>query len=141
MPLRKIAHNLFLFSAASVFSFLLFYLFLHPLDPTFFLGRKILAATGISNSASVPLNPVNKIAMQLDAKEKELAERERAISQREGEAARAGSPWHNPWLSGMIILLIILSVLMGMNFYFDTKRKNELELLEELEKKQRAFGP
>lgn len=128
--LKKIIRNLAVFFLAVVFSFCLFFLFLHPLRPIFFLGEGLNAASNISNSASVPPNPINKLALQLNEKERELTAKEQALDDRALAIERENSVWKNRLLLGILFSLIALFVLMLVNFYFDSRRAKELEKLE-----------
>ncbi len=128
--LKKIWRNTVVFFLAVVFSFCLFAMFLNPLRPVFFLGEKLQAATSITNSASVPVNPINKLAMQLDEKEKQLNEKEKFLDERALAMERENSVWRSRVTLGIIIGLVLMFCLVLANFYFDSKRSRELEKLE-----------
>jgi beta-lactamase regulating signal transducer with metallopeptidase domain len=132
--LKKIWRNSVVFFLATVFAFSLFTLFLNPLQPVFFLGEKLKAASSVSNSASVPSNPISKLALQLNEKEKELSVKEKSLDDRALAIERENSVWKNRLLLGILVALIALFVLMLVNFYFDSRRAKELEKLEKVQK-------
>lgn len=115
---------------ATMFSFCLFMMFLNPLRPVFFLGERMSAATSISNSASVPLNPINRLAMQLEEKEKQLSEKERFLDDRALAMERENSVWRNRVTLATLIGLILIFCLVLANFYFDSRRAKELQRLD-----------
>jgi hypothetical protein len=128
---KKIFQNITVFCIAVVFSFCLFMMFLNPLHPVFFLGERLSAATnGVSNYASVPVNPMNKLALQLDQKQKELEDKERFLDDRALAMERDNSVWRNRLLLGVLAALVALFILVSVNFYFDSRRSKELERLE-----------
>lgn len=137
--LKKIYHYIAVFILACVFSFGLFYLFLHPLDINSFVGARLGSANLISNSATVPINPFNKLAMQLEAKEKELKEIERNLGVMEEELNKRGSLQYNRLLFIVVAILISLLVLILLNFYFDHRRKKKLSQMEKKQKKDEVF--
>jgi hypothetical protein len=128
--LKKIWRSMVVLFLATVFSFCLFMMFLNPLRPVFFLGERLSAATSIGSSASVPLNPINKLAMQLEEKEKQLTEKERFLDERALAMERDNSVWRNRVMLGILLGLILIFCLVLANFYFDSKRAKELERLE-----------
>lgn len=128
--LKKTWRNLLVFLIAIGTSFCLFFLFVHPLSLVFLVGRELSAASEIVNSATVPINPVNKLALQLDVKEKELAEKEKALNERSAVLEKKSGFWRNGLLLTILVLLIVLFILILVNFYFDNRRKKELERLE-----------
>lgn len=128
--LKKIGRNLVVFFLATAFSFCLFFLFLHPLRPVFFLGEGLNAASSIANYASVSPNPMNKLVLQLDEKEQALTAKEQNLNDRALAIERENSVWKNRLLLGILLGLIALFVLMLVNFYFDGRRAKELEKLE-----------
>jgi hypothetical protein len=130
---KKIWHSFIIFALAIVFSYSLFFLFLHPLNLAFFLGERLSAEVGITNSASVPLNPINQLALQLDEKEKQLSAKEQALNDQTAELAKRNSLWNNGMLLAIFSTLIILGILIVINFYFDRKREKELEFLEKID--------
>ena len=131
--LKKIWRNAVVFFMATVFAFALFTLFLNPLQPIFFLGGQLRAASNVSNLASVPANPINKIALQLNEKEKELSVKEQNLNERALSIERENSFWKNRLLLGILIALIAVFVLLLVNFYLDSRRAKELEKLENKE--------
>jgi hypothetical protein len=132
---KTIKYIFTVFVIAIPFSFALVFLYLHPLNPAFFLGEKLMAATGAVNTASVPYNPINRLAMQLDEKEKQLNEREQSLNDRATALEKQDSIWNNGVLLAIFLALAILGFLVVINFYLDRKRGKELRKLER-EKKQ-----
>ena len=137
--LKKIYHYLIVFIAACVFCFGLFYLFLHPLDVNSFLSANLGSASLISNSATVPINPFNKLAMQLEAKEKELLAKEKNLETREEELIKRGNLQYNRLLIIVAVILTILFILILLNFYFDHRRKKKLHQIEKKQPKDEVF--
>ncbi len=92
---------------------------LNPIDISVFLGSRIGSAVGLN--VSVPENPFNKLAMQLEEKEERLNEREKNLDDR-AEALGVGD---NIGLWLMIIAFGIgaLFVLLLLNFYLDIRQR------------------
>jgi len=128
--LKKIWRNMVVFFLATVFSFCLFMMFLNPLHPLFFLGERLSAATGVGNTASVPPNPINKLAMQLEEKERQLSDKERYLDERTLALERQNSVWRDRVTLAVLSGLVLMFVLVLVNFYFDSKRSRELDRLE-----------
>ncbi len=120
--LKKIWSFIVIFVISSLFSFVLFYLFLHPISLSSIIKTELSFAGQSSNLVSVPLNPINKLAMQLDQKEKELIQREKDLKLIEQEIIKRNSLENNKFLLFVLVVLIILSILILLNFYFDHKR-------------------
>jgi hypothetical protein len=131
--IKKIYHLALIFCLAVVLSFFLFFLFLHPLNLVFFLGDKLSAAAGITNSATVAVNPINQLALQLDDKEKQLNAREQALNDQEAQMQNRGNFWNSGLFLAIFLALGILAALVVLNFYFDRRREKELEILAQLE--------
>jgi hypothetical protein len=131
--IKKIWHSLLVFFLAIVLSYFLFFLFFHPLNLIFFASDKLMAATGISNSATVPENPVNTLVAQLDAKQKQLDQKEQDLNTLEARLAERDNFWNNGLLWAIFIAIGILGILVVLNFYFDRRREKELEILAERE--------
>jgi hypothetical protein len=131
--IKKIWRVSIIFIAAIIFSYFLFFLFLHPLNPAFFLGSRLSAAVGASNSATVPVNPINQLALQLEEKQKQLDAREQDLSNRSAAIDRQNNIWNNGVLLVIFIVLAALGGLIVANFYFDRKREKELEFLEKID--------
>lgn len=125
---------------AVVFSYFLFFLFLHPLNLVFFLGDKLRAATGLTNSATVPANPINQLALQLDEKQQQLDQREQALNDQAAKLAGQNNFWNNGLLLAIILALVVLGVLVILNFYFDRRREKELEILAQRESEEAVVG-
>ena len=118
-PTIKFIHHLrILFFMMIVMSFL-YIANLNPIDISVFLGSRIGSAVGLN--VSVPENPFNKLAMQLEEKEERLNEREKNLDDR-AEALGVGD---NIGLWLMIIAFGIgaLFVLLLLNFYLDIRQR------------------
>lgn len=137
---KKIWHIFAIFAIAIVFSYFLLLLFLHPLNLAFFFGEKLSLAAGVTNTTSVPVNPINKLAMQLEEKEKELAAKERALNDRSVAIEKQNSVWNNGLLLAIFAALAVLGFLIVVNFYFDRKRERELEFLEKVDAERIIHG-
>jgi hypothetical protein len=131
--IKKIWHGFLVFSLAILFSYFFLFLFFHPLNLVFFLGDKLSAATGITNSTSVPENPINQLAMQLDDKEKQLDAREQALNDQAAALQKQNGFWGNGLLWAILLAVGILAILVIINFYYDRRREKELEILAQLE--------
>jgi hypothetical protein len=108
------------------------------------LGEKLSAAVGVTNTTSVPVNPINQLALQLNEKEKQLSEREQSLNDRSAAIEKQNSLWGNGLLLAIFLALAILGFLLIVNFYFDRKRERELEFLEKVDAerivKEEAIG-
>jgi hypothetical protein len=127
---KKIIRNLKVFFLAVFVSFLFLLMFTHPIRPAFFLGEKLSAAVGVSNYASVPVNPINKLAMQLEEKDKELQEKEKFLDERALALERENSVLKNKLLLAILVAIVSLFFMLLVNFYFDSKRNKELKEVE-----------
>jgi hypothetical protein len=129
--IKKISHAIVIFFLAILFSYFLLFLFLHPLNPVFFLGEKLSAAVGMTNSATVAENPINRLALQLDEKQKQLDEKEQVLNGRAAMLEAQNNLWNNGLLLAILLALVTLGVLLTVNFYFDRRREEELRILAE----------
>ncbi len=130
---KKIWHSFLIFAVAVAFSYFAFFLFFHPLNLVFFLGDKLSAATGITNSATVPENPINQLALQLNNKEDQLNQKEQELNNREAQLNTQNNFWNSGLLLAIFLALGILAALVVLNFYFDRRREKELEILAQRE--------
>ena len=91
-----------------------------PVDIGKFIGAKFGRAVGMS--ISIPENPFNRLAMQLQEKEDRLTQREKELDEREKELGKKSFLSDNTGLlmAGGIILLFVLVL---VNFYLDYRRK------------------
>lgn len=137
---KKICHSFVMLILAIIFSYFLFFLFLHPLNLVFFSVDKLSAATGITNNASVPENPINQLALQLDDKEKQLNEREQVLNDKAAALSNQNTLWNNGLLLAILLALGVLGVLVMINFYYDRRREKELEILAEREVQDHALS-
>jgi hypothetical protein len=128
--IKKIWHSFLIFFLAIVFSYFFFFLFFHPLNLVYFFGDKLYAAT-ITDSATVPENPINQLAMQLDDKQRQLDAQEQALNNRAAKIDAQNNFWNNGLLIAIFLALVTLGVLVIVNFYFDSRREKELQILAE----------
>jgi hypothetical protein len=136
---RKICHAFLIFVLAIIFSYFFFFLFFHPLNLVFFAGDKLSAATSISNTATVPDNPINQLALQLDEKQQQLDAREQALNDKAAVLNSSNNFWNSGLLIAIFLALIILGVLVMINFYFDRRREKELEILAERDIREKTL--
>ncbi|MCK5212225.1 hypothetical protein KAJ89_05990, partial [Candidatus Parcubacteria bacterium] len=92
---------------------------LNPIDISVFLGAKMGSAIGMN--ISVPENPFNKLAFQLDEKEARLNEQEKKLDER-ADALGVGDNI-GLWLMIIAFGIGVLFVLILFNFYLDIKRR------------------
>lgn len=109
---------------------LLFVLSLEPRGTVDFVGYKVGQAIGVSNSASVPANPMNTLAAQLKEKEERLTQREETLANMEGDLLRITSVKYNRLLWVSITFLSFLFFLLISNYLWDHKRRKHLEEIE-----------
>jgi hypothetical protein len=131
--IKKIWHTFLFLLLALIFSYFLLFLFLHPINLAFFAIKETNAAGGITNTASVPENPINQLAMKLDEKQAELDQREQTLNSQESALASQSKFWNNSLLLAIFLALGVLGVLVMINFYYDRRREKELEILAERE--------
>ncbi len=104
---------------AAIAVLLLSYSALHGVPGAVAQGGIQMVANVVGASASVPVTPENTIATQLaqketllEVREERVLEREEALSLRERDLLPLAS----------FIASIILSILVGLNFFFDYRR-------------------
>lgn len=98
----------------------LYYAQLNPLRIGQFVGAKMGQAVGMTTS--VPENPFNKLAAQLEEKQDSLDAREAALDAREADLA-TGSSTQQKLLLFVAIGIVVLFVLILLNFYYDWHRQ------------------
>ncbi len=86
--------------------------------------RATLTATAVGATAGVDPNPINTLAQQLKEKETSLDQREQVLSQIEERIVAKNSS------NNMIAFMslggsLLLFLLVGLNFYLDTKRHRD----------------
>lgn len=94
-----------------------------PIDYTKYLGARFSSAVGVGSSASVPPNPINTLALQLQSKEENLNIRESQLNKKEAELASANYVLQNKIIWGMIIGIVTLFILIILNFILDWRRR------------------
>jgi|WetSurMetagenome_2_1015567.scaffolds.fasta_scaffold1612848_1 hypothetical protein len=122
----KIIHTLRIFFFFLIFFTFLFILGLSPVDVGRYIGAQFGAAIDESKapniSATIPVNPINALALQLREKESKLTDREKGIDQRESDLVRAASLQSRlMWI--LTIGIIILFVLIIVNYIMDYQRR------------------
>lgn len=138
--IKEVWNYFLVLTIASIFSFFLFFLFLNPISLNSIFKGAITSASEMGSSATVPYNPINRIAMQLDAKEKELDQRENILKEIEEGILKRNSVFYNRFLLVVLVVLVILVILVLVNFYFDYKRAEESEKKEKTgNKKKNSF--
>ena len=117
-------HSLRLYLLAIIIIGFFFVSGLNPVDISVFFGAKLGKAIGMS--IGVPENPFNKLALELKQKEVELDQREKELIKREEglSKVKANGNWV---LYGLAIGILILFVLVGVNFYFDRRRRTQIK--------------
>lgn len=94
------------------------------------VGRYVVAQIGssIGITVSVPVNPFNTLAQQLDEKEALLLEKEKKLQQREmglqESLEEKGSGRNRSLIYGVVGGVLLILILM--NFYFDHRRRSRI---------------
>jgi len=96
------------------------YLSLHPLDLESLFESKIGRAVGLS--ISVAENPYNKLALELDQKEEQIALREQKLDRIQAELL-ANTRLNRYIMLTMTFFLLILFFLITLNYYLDYQRR------------------
>ena len=117
----KLIYTLKIFLLSIIIVWFLFVLGLNPVGITKFVGSKIGSAIGIS--VGVQENSYNKLALQLQEKEEELAEKEENLDRIESEIVAKNNLFQNRLLLIVVFGITILFVLILLNYYFDHKRR------------------
>jgi hypothetical protein len=94
---------------------------INPVNLSEFLGAKFGQAIGMS--VSVPENPFNKIALQLQEKENSLNQREIELNKRADELSAGKSDSQNPLITYLMLGIFVLFILVLANYYLDFKRR------------------
>jgi len=81
--------------------------------------QNLMAAAGASLDASVPPNPYNSLAAQLEAKQAQL-NAEQASFDAQAQQAAPSAPGN--WGFWSLCVSVALFVLVALNFYFDIRR-------------------
>ena len=69
--------------------------------------------------------------MQLDDKQRQLDAQEQALNNRAAKIDAQNNFWNNGLLIAIFLALVTLGVLVIVNFYFDSRREKELQILAE----------
>lgn len=117
LGLIKVIHKLRVYFLLFISLMFMIQLGLNPIDTGVFMGAKFGKAIGLE--VSVPANPFNKLALQLNEKEAGLDEREEALNVREQALLVEKKEASNWPLWGMGTGIIILFFLVLTNFYLD----------------------
>ncbi len=118
-PTIKLIHHLRVLLFMMIVMSFLYVANLNPIDISVFLGAKMGSAIGMN--ISVPENPFNKLAFQLDEKEARLNEQEKKLDER-ADALGVGDNI-GLWLMIIAFGIGVLFVLILFNFYLDIKRR------------------
>lgn len=116
-------HKLRVYLFALIVVIFFFELGLSPVDISKFVGSKVGLAVGMS--VGVAENPFNKLALQLEEKEKKLEQKEVELSLKEKELNKEKFFDNDKLLLFSAGGIIILFILISVNFYLDYKRKNK----------------
>lgn len=118
----KLIHDLKVFFLAIIFLSFFNILEIKPLDIGKFFGAQFGQAVGMS--VSIPENPFNKLAAQLEEKENKLNEREIALDIREKSTTDADK-FQNKIIyaigAGMVMLLVLILINFSLDFH---RRRN-----------------
>ena len=104
---------------------LLYSLYITPPLHSALSSARLLADASIGLSASVPANPYNTIAAQLDQKAATLNQREADLAKLQAQVAdknAAGTLWG---IASFAMSLVLLG-LVAFNFYLDTRRRGNV---------------
>ncbi len=82
------------------------------------------AVAGVNTSAEVLPNPVNSAVEQIQAKDRELAQKERQLEMQANQLERINSR-KSMMLQVIFLLELALFFLLGINFYLDFKRNKK----------------
>ncbi len=102
---------------AFLFIFSYYYFGVEPIEITSYLSAEVGAATG--TQVSVPENPYNRLAQQLEEKEENLEEKEEALAlmvQEQGQQSES-------ILNLIFVFIIGLFIMVAANFYLDFKAR------------------
>lgn len=117
-------HYLRVYFLAFITIAFLYFIGLQPLEVGKFVGAKLSQAVGMS--VSIPANPFNRLALQLEEKEDRLNKKEQELNQIEEQLKDAPlSSSTNFWLYFLAGGIIILFVLILINYYFDYQRRKK----------------
>ncbi len=94
---------------------------INPVNLSEFLGAKFGQAIGMS--VSIPENPFNKLALQLQEKENKLNQREIELNKKADELSAGKTESQNPIIIYLMLGIIFLFILVMANYYFDYKRR------------------
>jgi len=120
-PTIKFIHHLRVLLFMMIVMSFLYVANLSPIDISVFLGANMGRAIGMN--ISVPENPFNKLALQLDEKETRLDEREKELDERAdllGVGDNIGL-----WLTIIAFGIGALLVLILLNFYLDIRGRRQ----------------
>lgn len=84
-------------------------------------AERLMADSAVSMSASVPANPYNTLAQQLTDKQTQLDQEQASLNAE--EAAARNSPAEYLGIASLCLSIFLL-LLVGLNFYFDMRRKS-----------------
>jgi len=121
----KFIHDLRILLFAIILVSFMYNVGVDPIDVGRFIGAKLGRAIGISTSTSVPPNPFNSLALQLEEKKKFLDDKEDYLNQKEEEIYLKNVREQRRLIIILAAGLAVLLVLIAVNFYLDYKRKKK----------------
>lgn len=117
----KHIHHWRLFFLAAITMLFLVYAQINPLDIGYFMSIKMGRAVGMTTS--VPENPFNKLALQLEEKSDRLDLRESELENREASLENSVIDSQKKLLIFVAIGIVVLFILILFNFYYDWYRQ------------------
>ena len=120
-------HIILIFLFAFSVSAVLFDFGSNPIKLAQIYGAKFSQAMGLS--LSIAENPYNKLALQLNEKERSLNERENYLNQLQTDLVQS-SRSYKLVLMALTFLMFLLIFLVILNFYLDNRRRRHDDLEE-----------
>lgn len=105
-----------------IFSSAAYYFNANPLTLAEIIGSKIGNAVGVGTSVTIPETPINRLAKQLDDREKELNDRQQKLNNIENNLEEK-TRFQNVLLTIIFVVIVALFALILLNFYLDYKRR------------------
>jgi len=117
----KTIHSLRIFFLAFILVSFLYHIGLGPIDMGKMIGAKFSSAVGLS--VGVPKNPVSTLAMQLEEKEKRLAQKELELVQKEEDLKKIIK--EDKTVMFLMFGIFVLFFLVVLNYYLDYRRRGK----------------
>ncbi len=118
-------HDLRIFLFAFILVSFLFSVGINPIDIGRFFGAKFSNAIGVGAQASIPPNPFNTLALQLEEKELMLRQKEKEIAFKEDQVVSTSNLLQSKLILLLIGGMIVLFFLIIFNYFFDWKRRRQ----------------